>query len=527
MAKEQKKTLRPAPLAAAAGDSRIAERKLVEEIKRHPENVNALYRLADLHLQRNEISPAIQLLQRAVQLAPSSPLFNELGIAYRKIGRPDLALPVLKQAVVLDGNNGIALFNYGVVLNNFGESEKALEYIQLAGEKSTELRASAIAASATIKEGMGRVDEAFVDIMALIKAGHKDPVVLQALGEILQQHVKFSEHIDLAIDLLRAALEEKTISPMQANTFYFLLGSLYQKKKDYDSAFIFFEKGHRHTNSRYNEDFEIAVVDQIRQSWSAAKAATMDVNTPVKQKLFFIVGMPRSGSTLVEQILAVYPESAPLGESMFFSSALAEMFAKSRNDPATSGGRPLSADEAKNIRSLYMQRAFRSRRPAAVVTDKTLSNWMYVGQILQAFPNAKILWTRRDPRDTCLSCYTFDFAGDHPYLHDLRTLARYHNRVQTMMQFWQERYPENVYAVNYEEMIRNPEKGIRELIDFCDLPWSDDYLRFHQVKRKITTASYNQVTQPIYTSASGRWKAYEKHLAPLLEELDLPNEVTS
>ena len=89
------------------------------------------------------------------------------------------------------------------------------------------------------------------------------------------------------------------------------------------------------------------------------------------------------------------------------------------------------------------------------------------------------------------------------------------------MQFWQERYPRSVYAVDYEEMIRNPAENIRALIDFCGLPWSDDYLNFHQVKRTITTASYNQVTQPIYSSAVGRWKNYEKHLGPLLDELDL------
>jgi tetratricopeptide (TPR) repeat protein len=524
MVKKQSKTSNPLSPRAVEGGAQIAEGKLVEEIKKNPKNVRAISTLANLYMEKNELFSAISFFQRAIQLTPSSYLFNELGLAYRKTGRPDLALSSLARAVALDANNASALFNYGGVLHGFGASEKALECIRAAGEKEERLRVPAIAASAMIKEGMGRVDEAFADIINLVNEGHKDPMVLQAMGTILQQHTKFSEHIDRAINLLSVAFEEKTINPLQQNSFYFLLGNLCQKKKDYDRAFSFFEKGHQHTFSRYNEDQELAVIDRICQSWSAVDTATVAVNKPGKQKLFFIVGMPRSGSTLVEQILAVYPESASLGESLYFYSSLTELFGNNGSDPVLKGGRPFLADEARTIRSFYMQRAFQSRKPTDVITDKMLSNRMYVGQILQVFPHAKIIWTRRDPRDTCLSCYTFDFTGSLPYCHDLRTLARYHNRSDKLMKFWQEHYPESVYAVDYEEMTRNPEKSIRELIEFCDLPWSDDYLRFHQVKRKITTASYNQVTQPIYTSATGRWKDYEKHLGPLLAELDLPNE---
>lgn len=523
MATQQKMTLKQVSQLVTDGDLQLAERILYEEIKRAPQNIHALLMTADLHMQKNEIFSVIPLMQRAIQIAPSSTLLNNLGAAYRKIGRPDLALSVLKKAIALDGNNGDALFNYGALLNSIGELEEALEYFCLAGEKNESLKASTIAAGATVKEKMGRVAEAFSDIMTLVKQGNKDPSVPRALGNILQQHSEFGEHIDLGIALITAALEEKTISPYEVNSFYYLLGHLYQKKKDYDSAFTSFEKGHEHSNRSYNEDFEIAVSDRICQSWSTVEESALAVNSPAKQKLYFIVGMPRSGSTLVEQILAVYPSSVSLDESNYFSTALADFFANTPEDPATSGGRPLVPEEAKCIRSLYMQQAFHSRRPTDVVTDKTLYNTIHVGQILQVFPNAKIIWTRRDPRDACLSCYTFDFAGSHAYRHDLRTLARYHNRIEKLMQFWQERYPGSVYPVCYEEMIRNPEESIRGLIDFCDLPWSDDYLRFHQVKRKVTTASYNQVTQPIYTSALGRWKVYEKQLAPLLKELNLTN----
>lgn len=518
MAKQSGMTVK----AGAAGNLQAVEDNLRQVIQKNPKNINALSQLASLYAQRNDLVSALPLLQRAAQLAPSSLRFNELGVAYHKVGRPDLALAVLEKAVALDRNNGAALFNYGGQLKIVGETERAFELFRLAAEKDERLKIPAIAACATLKEELGQVDEAFADIMTLIEQGHKDPALLSSLGRILHQHAKFSEHLDWAIALLVAALEQQSVRPHEANSYYFLLGTLYQKKKKYDLAFRAFEQGHRLSNYRYDEAFELGVLDQIISSWSMADPKKLAVNSPAKQALFFVVGMPRSGSTLVEQILSVHPESTSLGESDYFSKVLGSYFEREPGHAATYGSCPLAAEEAAAMRSLFMQRAFQTRRPTQIVTDKTLTNTMHVGQILQVFPHAKILWTRRDPRDACLSCYTFDFSGSLAYRHDLRSLARYHNKTEALMHFWQERYPASVYAVDYEELIRNPEAKIRELIAFCDLPWSDDYLRFHQVKRTVTSASYNQVTQPIYSSAIGRWKNYEKHLGPLLAELELP-----
>lgn len=510
----------PMSQGGAQGGGHLSESKLLEALKKNPKNLQALSALADLYMQQNNLYAALPLLQRAVQIAPSSARLNILGAVYYKLGKHDLAHPLLEKAIALDGNNGSALFNYAMLLDTLGKTEKALEFLSLAGEKVARLRIPAIATSATFKERMGRVDEAFADILSLVEQGHRTSPVLRAFGKILNEQTKFSAHIDAGISLLEGALEEKLIEPHEINSFYFLLGGLYQKKKNYDAAFHCFEQGHQYSNRIYHEETEVAAFIRVCQAWEETTAA-LPQNDPSRQQFFFIVGMPRSGSTLVEQILAVHSGATSVGESSYFTRAIVELFKSIREPHSSSGGRPLSADEVITIRSLYMQQAFKSHRPAAVITDKTLSNTYHVGQILQVFPNAKIIWTRRDPRDACLSCYTFDFAGPHAYRHDLKTLARYHNRTEALMRFWHERYPENVYALDYEEMIGHPEESIRKLIDFCGLPWSDDYLNFHQVKRNVSTASYNQVTQPIYNSAVGRWKVYEKHLNPLLEELDL------
>lgn len=504
----------------ASGDRQPDERALLAEIQKNPNNASALYLLAGTFMQKNEVLAAIPLLQRAVQIAPSSPRLNDLGVAYRKIGRPDLAFPVLKKAIEFDGNNGNALYNYAGVLNALGELQQALDFFHRAGEISTQLHSPAIAAAATVKEKLGRVDEAFTDVLTLVQQGDHSPALIRSLGNILQQHNHFKEYLDLGISLMLKVIGSQSISAYEVNSYYFLLGNLYQKKKDFKSAFQAFQEGHRHSSRSYNEEAERTTIDHIYQTWSVSPTAEIVSNRPAKQRMLFIVGMPRSGSTLAEQILSVCSESVSVGESDYFGSSLAELFHKIQTDPALRGGRPLLAEECEAIRSLYMRRAFYTRRPSAVIIDKTLYNTLHVGQILQVFPNAKIIWTRRDARDACLSCYTFDFAGSHPYRHDLRTLARYHKRIEKLMEFWRRRYPESVYAADYEEMIRNPAEKIQALVEFCGLPWSEEYLDFHQVKRTVTTASYNQVTQPIYASAVGRWKDYADDLLPLLEELN-------
>jgi hypothetical protein len=171
------------------------------------------------------------------------------------------------------------------------------------------------------------------------------------------------------------------------------------------------------------------------------------------------------------------------------------------------------------VKTLYKQKYLVNNRLSRYVCDKSLENVFLVGQIMQVFPEARMVWTRRDLRDVCISCYTSDFAGRHSYTHDLKVLGEYARKVEELMAYWVECFPQNFHIVDYENFVDSPDKGIKELVNFLGFDWDDAYLDFHLSSNRVKTLSYNDVQKPVYQHAVGRWKDYEKWLAPLFDGL--------
>lgn len=495
------------------------EQKLIAQINKNPRNAKALYALGNLYMQSNAVQIAAEVFQRLVRIAPSSPALTDLGVCYRMLGRPELAEPVFKKAIDLDAKNGVAHYNYGCVQHAFGRNEEAIRHLNIASELVEGLRITSRATIATIKEVQGRLDEAFSDVKTLLEEGYNSPPVIRAFCNILAEHAQFSAHIDRGIELILSAREQNRIKAYELNSFLFLLGRLYQRKNEYDKAFSAFSNAHALSQASYDEDAEMAQLERTISAWSEVNTAIPKSGTD-ERTMIFVVGVARSGSTLIDQILSVNPETTDLGECDYFAYALGDLLRGNH----LRIGLPLSADEASALKSLYISRTFNNRRPTTIVTDKTLFNWRFIGNIIQTFPDARIVWCRRDPRDSAVSTYTNDFTGNHPYRHDLAALARFTNKVEEMMQYWFTRFPNSIHIAKYEDIVENPTTNIRKLIEFCGFEWTDDYLNFSKKKRAVSTASYNQVTKPIYTGSLGRWKNYEPYIAPLLDELIIPDD---
>jgi hypothetical protein len=229
--------------------------------------------------------------------------------------------------------------------------------------------------------------------------------------------------------------------------------------------------------------------------------------------------MMRSGTTLTEQILASHPQVHGAGELRLFgqiTDVLAERLGPEpypecvgRLDVALA--RPLAEDHLGRLRD----RGGVARR----VVDKMPDNYLHLGLIATLLPKARIVHCVRDPIDTCLSCYFQNFAGLFPFKHDLRHLGAYCREYQRLMQHWRQVLPVPVLELNYEALTAAPEAVSRRLVEFCGLEWDDRCLRFHETDRPVRTASMLQVRRPMYRSAVGRWKRYEKHLGPLIEAL--------
>jgi hypothetical protein len=231
----------------------------------------------------------------------------------------------------------------------------------------------------------------------------------------------------------------------------------------------------------------------------------------------FIVGLPRSGSTLVEQILASHPLVLPGGERKDFSKAMRDTWNRQ--------GGPFSRDMVDagalgKLANLYLEALPPLPEGKTRITDKMPGNFRIAGLIHVAMPNAKIVHTVRDPVDTCLSCYSKLFGDELNWSYDLRELGRYHALYQDMMEHWRDVLPPGtILDVRYEDVVDDLEGQARRLLAFCELPWNDGCLSFHETKRAVRTASVAQVREPIYRRSVGKWRPDESVLRPLLEGL--------
>jgi hypothetical protein len=235
----------------------------------------------------------------------------------------------------------------------------------------------------------------------------------------------------------------------------------------------------------------------------------------------FIVGMPRSGTTLAEQILASHPNVFGAGEINDFQKAILAL----GGDAAGALGSPevaslLSPDELQRIGAGYVARLGAMAPEATRIVNKTPENFRFLGLIHRALPNARIIHTRRDPVDTCLSCFSKLFFENLPFAYDLGELGRYYRAYDALMAHWRALLPqETLLEVQYEEVVDDLEGQARRIVAHCGLEWDPRCLDFHETERPVRTASVAQVRQPIYASAVGRWRPYEPFLGPLLSEL--------
>ena len=239
----------------------------------------------------------------------------------------------------------------------------------------------------------------------------------------------------------------------------------------------------------------------------------------------FVVGMPRSGSTLVEQILASHPSVFGAGEIPDLN-LITQMKWPFGGPPTADGKRPELPPGSletwfRELGLAYVARLRQLDGEAAMVVNKMLGNYLFVGQIELCLPGATIIDVRRDPVDNCLACFQRQFRTGHEFTYDLGALGRQYRRYEKVMEHWDRVLPGRVLRVRYEELVADPQNQIRRLLDHCGLPWNDGVMRFHENARPVRTASLSQVRKPISTASVAKWKPYAAHLGPLFDSLGL------
>ena len=318
---------------------------------------------------------------------------------------------------------------------------------------------------------------------------------------------------------------EKTLkgemSDIERSQMHFALGKAYEVKKDFDKSFKNYYEGNKVKKGliKYSSDDTTDNTKRILNFFNKENIQKLEKSSTGDRDPIFVLGMPRSGSTLVDQIISSHSKVDGTQELPNIIKIAAELNSNNqKNYPEVL--KDLDESKLSNLGKDYISETAWARDSAPFFIDKMPNNFIHIGLIKTILPNAKIIDTRRDPMDTCFSCFKQFFARGQLFTYSLEDLGNYYTDYIRAMNHWHNVYGKDIYTVHYDNVINETEETIRELIDYCELPFEKECLEFYNSSRPVKTPSAEQVRQPIYKSGLNYWKNYEKHLSPLKKIID-------
>lgn len=321
---------------------------------------------------------------------------------------------------------------------------------------------------------------------------------------------------------MEALLADPDVAGDNRINLHFALGTFYDRHGLTNDAFEHWRIGNRLRRAQlaYDESADYRLMESLRAAFSATLVREMRGRGDPSTQPVFIVGMPRSGTSLVEQVLAAHPRVSAAGELDAFERAFGE-FPNIATDPRDVHGFAREMVEGfQRVGARYLASLPELTPGKMRTTDKMPSNFRFVAAIHLTFPQAKIIHVRRDPRDTCLSCFATNFADGQSYAYDLAELGRYYRRYAAHMAHARALLPSDVFLeLEYEQLVTDFEPNARRIVAHCGLAWDPACMEFWRVERAVRTASVVQVRRPLFAGSVGRWRAYERELRPLLEAL--------
>ncbi len=416
--------------------------------------------------------------------------------------------------------SGIALIGLASCLNKLGRNEEALAIVDRLLAMGPKHEAEALQIKGRVLEVLGRLDEACVAFDAAIVALPDEVGLMHARASV--QKVKADE--PFFAHLMQFEKRAGEVRGAKRIQLHFALGKAYQDIGDIAGAAVNYAQGAsmQLLTSNYDDREDVALFKVMRDKVSEQYLARLALQGHPSDRPIFVLGMPRSGTTLVEQILASHPQVYAGGELPFVSSVLDGLdFPGGVRLGHPIGSRMPDGVSMRDRGETYLQRVEEHTAAAGHrhFTDKLPENYYNLGLIAAMFPNARIIHCRRDPVDNCISCYNTLFATKHYWSYDFPALGRTYQRYWDLMQHWRTVLPGRFLELRYEQVVGDIEQQARKLLEWCGLPWDDKVLRFYETNRPVQTASVAQVRQPIYSTSVGKWKKWEPYIQPLLAEV--------
>ena len=544
--------LRDAFEAHGAGKLRDAERlarRVTDEI---PDQPDALHLLATVARESGRADLAVNRYRRLLRRHPAIPIaHNSLGNMLQERGEWGPAIACYEAALSHDPRYATAYFNLGRVLLRVRDHARAADSLRRAVALAPhDAQARSTLIRALVEQG--RTEDAMAEAARSVEIDPGSAVFRNDLGTIhatmgefdaarecyrralamdpgfakaavnLAKFKRFTTEDDEDAGLILAATEHAPADRESRRDLHLALGKIHDDRGDWETAFMHYDEANRPFAeiARADADTSVGMMEQVRTffdtDWFAGRAAATDADaTPV-----FIVGMPRSGTSLVEQILAAHPAVHGGGELSEIGLIVAEIASRAgATDPYPDCLRFLDAAAIEVLGRRYVSH-LRTRSPdASRITDKLPGNFLHLGFIATILPGATIIHCRRDPLDTAISLYFNDFESGHDYSNDLQAIGRQIRGMRTLMAHWETVLGRRMLTVDYEALVADPEPRARAIVGHVGLAWDDACLRPHEVARPVHTASAWQVRQPVYRRSAGRARRYERFLGPLREAL--------
>lgn len=497
-------------------DAAAAARRAIEL---NPRLADAYLNLADVEAARHRHGAAMQALDALQAFAPQHPAaLVARALTLKQMEHHHEALEFARRAVTVAPRNAEAHHALAQALQSLGEADEALAAFERAAELPGSVTEEALVGRATLLMETGRKEES---LAALDHALAVFPNSVKALAA--RADVKKFALGDPDIEALEASLEANPDRPLSDRTaIHFALGKAYLDAGDDARAFAHLDVANRQKRSTFAYDSAATGqwMQRIAETFKRDLFGKLHSTAEAPSELpIFVIGMPRSGTTLVEQILSSHSQVTGAGEL----SALRLLVEGSGAFPDCV--RTMTSEDTARLGREYLARVTPLARGRARMIDKMPANFLYAGLIPLSLPGARIIHCLRDPIDTCFSCYTKHFGGEQLFSYDQRELGEFYGYYEKLMEHWRSVLPADRFIeVDYERIVDDLENEARRLVSFVGLQWEDACLRFHENRRMVRTASVNQVRQPIYQSSKGRGLRYAQYLGPLLSALGVDRQ---
>lgn len=476
------------------------------------------------HLMMMLENPTASLIaiDRALALEPDSTAWQlQRGLCLARLGRMDELGVVVENLSTQTLRTAYQYSALGMLETQLGLRERAVKRY----ERAIELQpndARSYYNAACMQRSLGDLERAERNFDKAVSLDPTDFESFKIRSDLRKQTFERNH-----VEELKSVLDGDAANDRGLVQLCYALAKELEDLEKFEESFRYLKRGsdQRRKLMRYDVKRDLETIEAIKLTFSPQVFETLKEGSSNAEPIF-ILGMPRTGTTLVERILASHTDIFAAGELNNFAAQLMVMMREHNADRRVDRNQMVSSSAELDFERLgeaYIAstRPFTGKTPRFI--DKMPLNYLYVGLIHLALPNAKIINVQRDPMDTCYAIYKQLFVDAYPFSYDLQELGDYYLAYDQLMRHWNQVLPGVIHTVRYEQLVGDIERQTRALVGVCDLDWQSQCLSFHENKEASTTASASQIRRPVYKSSIGKWRNYEQQLAPLAKMLrDLP-----